>query len=322
MDRVLITGADGFVAGHLISELIRVSSPEIMGIGLKKDGPRGEGVNYRELDMTRFEELSGLLKEFAPDAVFHLAAQSSVALSWRDPWETYRINLLGQLNIFEALRGAGLSPAILVTCSSDEYGVVKTEEIPLIEEHPLHPNSPYAVSKVGQETLALMYYEAFGWHVLVTRGFNQAGPGQTPKFVVSDFAKQVAEIEKGLKEPVLRVGNLEAERDFMDVRDAVAAYRMVMEKGSPGTPYNVCSGKAVSIRSVLEILLELATCDVEVRKDPERDRPSDVPVLAGDNSRILEEVGWEPKIPLEKTLSDTLDYWREVLDRRKREVSR
>ena len=159
-----------------------------------------------------------------------------------------------------------------------------------------------------------MYYEAFGWRVMVTRGFNQAGPGQSPAFVVSDFAKQVAEIEKGLREPVLRVGNLEAERDFMDVRDTVVAYRMVMGKGAHGVSYNVCSGRAVSIKSILDTLLGFATVDVEVRKDPEKDRPSDIPVLVGDNSKIQKEIGWEPRIPLEKTLSDTLEYWRKVLE--------
>ncbi len=311
MESVLITGADGFIASHLAGELLRRTDWRVRGIGLKP-GPSctEDGLEYRVADLTDYELVMDVLDTWRPDAVFHLAAQPSVHLSWEDPWTTYRVNLLGQVNLMEGLRRLGLDASVHIACSSEEYGKVPPDRMPLDEGAPFNPCSHYAVSKVAQETLGLMYFQAFGWRVLVTRGFNQVGPGQSSDFVVSSFARQVALIEAGRCEPVLKVGNLEARRDFTDVRDTVRAYRMVMEKGSAGGTYNVCSGTAYPVSEVLEILLSLSEAAIGVERDPERQRPSDIPVMVGDNTRLREETGWEPLISLEQTLRDTLDHWR------------
>ena len=311
MERVLVTGADGFVASHLMAELVGAGGCELCGVGLKP-GPLAEvpGLLYHVADLTDFDMLEAVLAEFRPDSVFHLAAQPSVALSWEDPWSTYRVNILGQVNLMEALRALGLEASVHIACSSEEYGKVHADRMPLSEPMPLRPCSHYAVSKVAQEYLGLMYHEAFGWRVIVTRGFNQVGPGQSPDFVVSSFARQLASIEAGLAPPVMKVGNLDALRDFTDVRDTSRAYRMLMEAGRPGVIYNVCSGVARPVSELLDVLLGMSEAVVEVERDPARQRPSDIPVLVGDSSMIRDEVGWEPVIPIERTLRDTLDYWR------------
>lgn len=312
MDRVLVTGADGFVASHLLVELAREASCEITGIGLKPT-PSAEvdRLEYCVVDLTDYELLKDLLERVRPDAIFHLAAMPSVAMSWEDPWSTYRVNVLGQVNLMEAIRRLGFEASVHIACSSEEYGKVEPSAMPMSEGMPFNPCSHYAVSKVTQEVLGLMYFQAFDWRVLVTRGFNQAGPGQSPDFVVSSFARQIARIEAGACEPVMKVGNLEARRDFMDVRDTVRAYRMIMERGVAGTSYNVCSGQAHAISELLEMLLDISGAEIAVEQDACRQRPSDIPLLLGDNTRLREETGWEPAIPLAQTLGDTLDYWRD-----------
>lgn len=312
MERVLITGADGFVASHLVRELAGETGCSITGIGLREvPGEISSLMDYRVLDLTDYEAVKELLELARPDSIFHLAALPSVAASWDDPWSTYRVNVLAQVNLLEALKRAGMEASVHITCSSEEYGKVVPSKMPLTEDMPLCPCSHYAVSKVAQETLGLMYHEAFGWRVMVTRGFNQAGPGQSTDFVVSSFACQIAEIEANLREPVMMVGNLEAKRDFMDVRDTVRAYRMVMENGRGGVSYNVCSGRALAVREILDMMLDISGAEITVEPDPCRQRPSDIPLLLGDNTRLKEETGWEPVIPIEKTLKDTIDYWRE-----------
>jgi GDP-4-dehydro-6-deoxy-D-mannose reductase len=311
MERVLVTGADGFIASHLIGELWRETDWLITGIGLKPEpSAEAEGFEYMVADLTDYELVKDTLDSCRPGGVFHLAAQPSVHLSWEDPWTTYQVNLLGQVNLMEGLRRLGLEASVHIACSSEEYGKVPQEKMPLAEDAPFNPCSHYAVSKVAQETLGLMYHQAFGWRVLVTRGFNQVGPGQSPDFVVSSFARQIALIEAGRCEPVIKVGNLEARRDFTDVRDTVRAYRMVMEKGLPGSSYNVCSGTARPIAEILELLLAMSEVGIGVERDPDRQRPSDIPLLVGDNARLRAETGWEPRIELEQTLRDTLDFWR------------
>jgi GDP-4-dehydro-6-deoxy-D-mannose reductase len=311
MERVLITGADGFVASHLIRELSGVAGCEVAGIGLRELPPELAGaIEYVICDLTDYESVKELLDDGRPDAIFHLAALPSVAQSWDDPWSTYRVNVIGQLNLLEALRRLDIRASVHIACSSEEYGKVPPESMPMAETTAFNPCSHYAVSKVTQEVLGLMYHEAFDWRVLVTRGFNQAGPGQSPDFVISSFAHQIASIEAGLAEPVIMVGNLDALRDFMDVRDTVRAYRMIMERGAAGATYNVCSGRALPVRAILDMLLEISGAGIRVEQDPCRQRPSDIPLLLGDNTRIREETGWEPVIPIEKTLVDTLEYWR------------
>ena len=311
MERVLVTGADWFVAAHLIAELAGELFCEITGVGLKESPSIDvDCIEYALLDITEYEPLKDLLEEFKPDAVFHLAALPSVALSWEDPWSTYSVNVLGQVNLMEAIRRLGLETSVHIACSSEEYGKVPPEAMPMTEGMPFNPCSHYAVSKVAQEVLGLMYHQAFDWRVIVTRGFNHTGPGQSPDFVVSSFAHKIAEIEANLREPVIMVGNLEAKRDFLDVRDVVRAYLMIMENGKPGSAYNVCSGQAHPISELLDILLEISGMEIRVEQDACRQRPSDIPLLLGDNAQLKREIGWEPEIPIEKTLVDTLDYWR------------
>ena len=230
--------------------------------------------------------------------------------SWKAPTESLTTNVLGQLNLFEACRRSGISPRIQIACSSEEYGMVYEDELPIKETNPLRPLSPYAVSKVAQDMLAYQYWMSYKTDVVRTRGFNHEGPRRGPVFVASDFAKQIADIERGQKAPVIHVGNLEARRDFTDVRDMVKAYWLALEKCAGGEVYNICSGKAWRIRDVLDLLLTMTRVKIEVREDAARLRPSDVPVLLGDYSKFHAATGWDPTIPFETTLADMLDYWR------------
>ena len=218
--------------------------------------------------------------------------------------------MLGQVNIFEAVRRIGLPCRIQLACSSEEYGMVYPDEVPIKETNPLRPLSPYAVSKVAQDMLGYQYWMSWKIDSVRTRGFNHEGPRRGPVFVASDFAKQIADIEKHRKPPVVHVGNLDALRDFTDVRDMVRAYWLALEKCEPGEVYNICSGKAWKIRDMLDHLLGLSKVKIEVRQDPARLRPSDVPILLGDYSKFAKVTGWEPTIPFEQTLADMLEYWR------------
>jgi len=263
-----------------------------------------------ECDLRDASSTRDTLERMRPDWIFHLAAQSFVPTSWSAPTESLTTNVLGQLNLFEAVRRIGLQCRIQIACSSEEYGMVYADELPIKETNPLRPLSPYAVSKVAQDLLAYQYWMSWKVDSVRTRGFNHEGPRRGPVFVASDFAKQIADIEKGLKPAVLHVGNLEARRDFTDVRDMVRAYWMALEKCEPGEVYNLCSGRAYSIQQVLDLLLGMTKVKIEVRQDRMRLRPSDVPVLLGDCSKFTQATGWEPVIPFEQTLRDMLDFWR------------
>jgi GDP-4-dehydro-6-deoxy-D-mannose reductase len=264
-----------------------------------------------ECDLRDATSTRDTLEKVRPDYVFHLAAQSFVPTSWIAPTESLTTNVLGQVNIFEAVRKIGLKCRIQLACSSEEYGMVYPDEVPIRETNPLRPLSPYAVSKVTQDMLGYQYWMSFKVDSVRTRGFNHEGPRRGPVFVASDFAKQIADIEKGRKPPVLNVGNLEAQRDFTDVRDMVKAYWLALEKCEPGEVYNICSGKAWKIQKVLDHLLAMSKVKIQVKEDPARLRPSDVPILLGDYSKFHKATGWEPTIPFEKTLADMLEYWRE-----------
>jgi GDP-4-dehydro-6-deoxy-D-mannose reductase len=218
---------------------------------------------------------------------------------------------MSELNIFEVVREFGINPVIQIAGSSEEYGLVYENELPIKEENPLRPLSPYAVSKVAQDNLACQYYHSYGLKTVITRAFNHEGPRRGEQFVTSDFAKQIAKIEKGKQEPIIYVGNLDAKRDYSDVRDIVGAYWLATEKCKFGEPYNICSGRAWTIKSVLDFLLSKSTRkDIKIVQDPSKMRPSDVPVLLGDCSKFKKQTNWESKIPFEKTLEDTLNYWR------------
>lgn len=311
-ERVLITGADGFVGRHLASYLAEGEGAEVMGIDVRPPRSTGpwNGCGFEICDILDGEAVSAMINRFQPDFVFHLAAQSSVRRSWEDPQLTYDIALKGQANVVDALREAGVDARVHVACSAEEYGKVSEEDLPISEEQPLRPSSPYALSKVMQDFHAVFSHQAYGTKTIITRAFNMTGPGQSPAFVVSDFARQIAEAEAGRREALMRVGNLEARRDFSDVRDLVGAYWLILRKGSPGEAYNVCSGQDHSIKEILDTLLSMSKVPIEVQVDAKKLRKADIPVLRGDSSKMRELVGWTPAITLEDTLSDVLDWWR------------
>jgi GDP-4-dehydro-6-deoxy-D-mannose reductase len=315
MRRVLVTGVTGFAGSHLVDYMLTRNDCEIIGIQRWRSPMENvehfkDRITLVECDLRDASSTRDTLERIRPDWIFHLAAQSFVPTSWSAPTECLTTNVLGELNLFEAVRRIGLACRIQLACSSEEYGMVYEDELPIRETNPLRPLSPYAVSKVAQDLLGYQYWMSWKVDVVRTRGFNHEGPRRGPVFVASDFAKQIADIEKGRKPPVLHVGNLDAKRDFTDVRDMVRGYWLALEKCAPGEVYNICCGKAWSIRQVLDLLLGMTKTKIEVRQDRLRLRPSDVPVLIGDRTKFTQATGWEPTIPFEKTLEDMLDFWR------------
>jgi GDP-4-dehydro-6-deoxy-D-mannose reductase len=314
--RVLITGITGFAGSHL-AEFLIANHPDVKVFGIVRWRSRMENVlpirdniELCEADLKDMVSLQACLAHIRPDRIFHLAAQSFVPTSWKCPGETFAINATGQINLFESLLSLKQSPLIQVAGSSEEYGRVFPDEIPMKETNPLRPLSPYAVSKVAQDLLGYQYFQSYGLPVVRTRGFNHTGPRRGEVFVTSSLAKQIAAIEKGVNEPVIKVGNLDAKRDFSDVRDIVEAYWLSLEKGEPGEVYNIGSGVSRPIREVLDTLLSLSKVNVRVDVDPQRLRPSDVPILLADSSKFVARTGWKPRFSFRQTLSDLLDYWR------------
>jgi GDP-4-dehydro-6-deoxy-D-mannose reductase len=313
--RVLVTGVTGFAGSHLVDYMLGLSGLEIYGLYRWRSPMENirhvlDEIQLKECDLRDAFSVRDMIEEVQPDRIFHLAAQSFVPTSWSAPTESLTTNIIGQLNIFEAVRKIGISPLIQLACSSEEYGLVHDGELPITEENPLRPLSPYAVSKVGQDLLGYQYFKSYQMPIIRTRGFNHEGPRRPPVFVISDFAMQVAEIERGERPPILRVGNLEAQRDFTDVRDMVRAYWLSLEKGRPGEVYNICSGRSYSVREVIDLLLGFSDVQIEVKQDPRRLRPSDVPVLRGDCTKFTRETDWQPEISFEQTVEDLLNYWR------------
>ena len=312
---VLVTGIGGFVGGHLV-DFLRAEHPDMGIAGILRPGREApetmrEGVRLIEADLEDAASVEAAVAAVRPRRIVHLAGQSSVHESWLNPAATLRNNLIGLLNVFEAVRRRKLSPRVLVVGSAEEYGAVDPDAPPITEDAPLRPLSPYAVSKVAQGFLALQYALSREMAVVRTRTFPHTGPGRGAAFAESSFARQIAEVEAGRRRPVLEVGNLDAIRDFTDVRDVVRAYWMLLERGNPGEVYNVCSGRGRSIGDVLRALLEISGVHVDLKVDRERLRPSDLPALVGDPTRLREATGWEPRVPLEQTFRDLLDHWRE-----------
>jgi len=311
---VLITGVTGFAGSHL-ADLLLDEGHEVWG--LRRWRSRLENVAHLagrlrliEGDIADARAMTEALAAARPEWIFHLAAQSFVPASWREPDATLTTNVRGQLNLLEAVRTSGLRCRVHVACSSEEYGLVHADELPLTEDSPLRPLSPYAVSKVAQDMLAWQYHRSYGLDIVRTRGFNHTGPRRGEVFVCSDFARQIAEIAAGLREPVVAVGNLDARRDFTDVRDVARAYVLALERGEPGAVYNVCSGRDVRIGEVVDLLAGLAGVQVTTRADASRLRPSDVPVLRGSAARFRAATGWEPRIPFAQSMADLLAWWR------------
>lgn len=320
--KILITGITGFVGSHLAEYCLTMPEVKVygtilshhLGDEMKRIERIKDKIKLFECNLTSRIAVERVLHKVKPDKIFHLAAQSFVKVSWDGPEDTIFNNIMSELNIFESCRSLGINPVIQIAGSSEEYGLVSENEIPIKETNPLRPLSPYAVSKIGQEMLGYQYCKSYGLKIVLTRAFNHEGPGRGEQFVTSTFAKQIAQIEKGKQEPIVKVGNLRAQRDYTDVRDVVRAYWLATEKCEFGKPYNICSGKVWKIERVLEFLLSLSTAkDIKIEQDPERMRPSDVQILKGDYTEFNKATGWEPKIPFEKTLEDLLNYWREIL---------
>lgn len=313
--KAFITGITGFAGSHL-AELLLKENYQVHGTARPRS--KTDNIDHiknklylEDADLLDSHSLYAILRKIKPDYVFHLAAQSFVQTSWASPATTMETNVVGTVHLFEAVRRAEIDSVIQIACSSEEYGLVLPSEVPVKETNPLRPLSPYAVSKVAMDYLGYQYYKSYDLKIVRTRGFNHTGPRRGEVFVTSNFAKQIAEIEKGKKEPIIEVGNLEAKRDWTDVRDMVRAYVLAVQKCEYGEVYNVCSEKTVAVREMLDILLSKSKVKVKIREDSARMRPSDVPVLLGDSSKFRKATGWKPEIPFEKTLEDLLNYWRE-----------
>lgn len=327
--RVLITGISGFVGSVLAEFLLNMDrnqpadavatppdghAPEIHGTVHRADlriRHLQDSLHLHRGDLRNASWIEQVVKAIRPDLVFHLAAWSDVRASWDQPWATYELNISCQLNLLEALRRHAPAARALVVASSEVYGLIRDDDLPVDEKTPLRPNSPYGISKVAQDLMALQYWLNYQLPTVRVRSFNHIGPGQSDSFAASAFARQIAEIEAGLQQPILKVGNLEAERDFTDVRDMVRAYWLASQRGNPGAVYNVGSGETFSIRRLLEILLDLSAADIEVELDPDRLRPSDVACSVCQPARLEEATGWRPTIDIRQSLADMLHFWRE-----------
>ena len=300
----LVTGATGFCGGNLVTQLL-ASGYDVVGFD-RESRPRADLTAYVG-DITDNARLRAILGKVQPDVIFHLAALTNPRLEYQ---ELHRVNALGTLSLLDAVHQVCPKVLVLITSSSAVYGLVEQADLPIRETQPFRPLNAYAVSKIAQEMVAYTYYARYGLNVIRTRAFNLVGPGQPPSLVCSAFAKQIAEIEAGQAEPVLRVGNLTPQRDFVDVRDGARAYRLIAQHGQPGEVYNVCSEQPVSIQTCLDELLRLTRIPIRVEQDPDRMRPSDIPVSVGDGSLLRRQTGWCPAIPLEQSLADLLDDWR------------
>ncbi|MFN8453911.1 MAG: GDP-mannose 4,6-dehydratase [Anaerolineae bacterium] len=311
--RALITGITGFAGGHLAQTLLE-HGDEIFGVA--RGSNRGlthlsQAVKLRFADLCDLAAVENLLQEIQPEAIYHLAGQAFVPLAWKDPWVTFENNILPQLNILQAMAAQNSKIRLLIITSNEVYGRVQNNELPVKEETPLRPDNPYGISKMVQDQMGLQYHLSHGLDVIRARAFNHIGPRQSPVFVAASFAKQIAEIEAGLIEPILCVGNLNAQRDFTDVKDVAQAYYLLIRHADAGEAYNVGTGQAHSIQALLDILLSYTPAHIKIERDLERMRPSDVPVIYADNSKLRSKTGWSPMCQFEDSLRRVLDYWRE-----------
>lgn len=316
--RVLLTGIAGFAGSHLAEYLAGATDVEIHGVIHRHDrriAHLRHRLHLHRGDLRNALWVNELIQQVQPDCVMHLAAWSDVGGSWQQPWAAYELNIQSQLHLLEALRRHRPDCRTLVVTSNEVYGLLRPEDLPVDEDTPFRPNSPYGVSKLAQDMMALQYWNSHSLPTIRVRSFNHIGPGQADDFVASAFARQIAEIEAGLRPPVLAVGNLDAQRDFTDVRDVVRAYWLAVQRCEPGEAYNLGSGRSHPVRWLLEFLLSLTTASIEITVDPARMRPSDVPASVCDNRRLVQATGWQPEIDLRDSLRDVFTDWREQVRR-------
>jgi GDP-4-dehydro-6-deoxy-D-mannose reductase len=313
-DRILITGAAGFAGSHLLDLLEPGGRPIV---AWRRPGeplpapPTGVSCQWMELDILDAAAVSRAVRQVRPAIVYHLAGIAHVGGSWGRAYRTLEVNVLGTHHLLGALRELERPPRVLVSGSALVY---REQDRAVVETDPIGPGSPYGLSKLAQEMTAAHAASDHGLPVLLTRSFNHTGPRQDPSFFAPSVARQIARIELGLADPVLDVGNVDGRRDLSDVRDTVRAYQAIAERGVPGRLYNVCSGRAYRIGDILDGLLARARLPIAVRTDPARYRPHDAPLVLGNRSRLTDELGWEPLVPIERTLNDLLDYWRQAAD--------
>ncbi len=318
MKKILITGISGFVGGYVVDYLTSWEDTlEVHGISRSKPSwdfvpvtpERLNDHHFHIADLNDIPKIRSLIEEIQPDYILHLAAQSSVAESWKTPVSSFMNNTNIFLNIIDTVRINDNGARVLSVGSSEQYGIVAEEDLPLTEDSLQHPANPYAVARVAQEQLATIYASGYGLDICCTRSFNHCGPGQTDRFVVGAIVKQFARISHGLQDPVIHIGNGEIIRDFVDVRDVVEAYRLLLTQGKRGEVYNICSGQGRSIREIILLLSDMCDLDVEIRQEQSQIRPIDNPRIVGSFQKIRRDVGWEPRIPFKNSLRSMYDYW-------------
>jgi len=315
MSKEWVTGAAGFMGDYLAEMLVSKGHDVLATYYRPTTDIRNidRRASIKECDVRDREKVKRLLAEFNPDKIFHLAAQSYPTVSWEDPWYTIETNVIGTINIFEGIKELGLDCKILNACSSAEYGFVNQDEVPLKEEHSLKPLHPYGVSKVAQEMLGYQYFVNFGIKSISMRIFNTTGPRKVND-VCSDFTNRLVEIEKGKKfEKKLLVGNIKTKRAITDVRDAVRAFELALDKATIGKTYNLSGDRVYEIEEIIDLLRKLVSFNFEVEVDPNLLRPTDEPIIYGDSEKFKRETGWKQEIPLDQTLKDMLNHWRKVL---------
>jgi len=308
--KALIIGGAGFVGNYLINHIADELKWNVFVTKMSHEKSINDKAEVYDLDILDKIQISKVLEEIRPDYIFHLAAQSSVALSWKNPGLTIDVNIKGSVNVMDAVRELDYKPRMLFIGSGEEYGQIKPNESPIKEDNVVRPGNIYAATKACQNMIGKLYSDAYDMDIMMVRAFNHIGPNQAPMFVVADFCKQVVEIERGEKAPIIFTGNLTAKRDFTDVRDVVRAYGMLIQKGQKGETYNIGSGHAIAIGEILDKILHITDVKIETKVDTKKLRPVDIPIIEADTKKIRECTGWEPKIPLDRTLTETLEYWR------------
>jgi len=310
--KALIIGGAGFVGNYLIKHLKNDLKWDVFVTKMAHEKLNNEDMESFDIDILDKDQIKEVFEKVKPDYIFHLAAQSSVALSWKNPSLTIDVNVKGSVNVLDMVRGLDYKPRVLLIGSGEEYGHIKPEESPIVEDNVVRPGNIYAATKACQNMIGKIYADGYDLDIMMVRAFNHIGPNQAPIFVVADFCKQVAEIERGEKEPIIYTGNLSAKRDFTDVRDVVRAYGLLIQKGKKGETYNIGSGHAIAIQEILNRILEFSKTKIKSEVDPSKIRPVDVPIIEADTTKIRACTGWTPDISLDTTLLETLEFWRNI----------